>query len=93
MGGLALMHCVGVALTPRPCLRQLKLVTCEFSVRIRCCSNVEVCRRQVLEQVDKELTKGDDRAALALVKDFQGKPSGLRCFGAARQVSIIIYKS
>lgn len=40
----------------------------------------------VLEQVDKELKKGDDRAALSLVKDLQGKPGGLRCFGAARQV-------
>ncbi|GAV63235.1 hypothetical protein CFOL_v3_06755 [Cephalotus follicularis] len=43
-------------------------------------------RRQVLKQVDKELAKGDDRAALSLVKDLQGKPGGLRCFGTARQV-------
>ena len=43
----------------------------------------------MLEQVDKELTNGDDRAALALVKDLQGKPGGLRCFGAARQVSLV----
>lgn len=41
----------------------------------------------MLEKLDKELLKGDDRAALALVKDLQGKPDGLRCFGAARQVS------
>ncbi|XP_057961559.1 uncharacterized protein LOC131153338 isoform X4 [Malania oleifera] len=45
-----------------------------------------VSRRQALEQVDKELAKGDERAALSLVKDLQGKPGGLRCFGAARQV-------
>ncbi|KAK6151968.1 hypothetical protein DH2020_014603 [Rehmannia glutinosa] len=45
-------------------------------------------RWQVLEQVDKELSKGDERAALNLVKDLQGKPDGLRCFGAARQVKI-----
>lgn len=44
-------------------------------------------RWQILEQMDKELSKGNDRAALALVKDLQGKkPEGLRCFGAARQV-------
>lgn len=43
-------------------------------------------RRQVLKQVDEELGKGDERAALSLVKDLQGKPGGLRCFGAARQV-------
>lgn len=43
-------------------------------------------RRKVLEKVDEELTKGDEKAALSLVKDLQGKPGGLRCFGAARQV-------
>lgn len=43
-------------------------------------------RKQVLDQVDKELQKGDERAALALVKDLQGKPGGFRCFGASRQV-------
>ncbi|KAF2287939.1 hypothetical protein GH714_003379 [Hevea brasiliensis] len=48
---------------------------------------VGVSRQQALEQVDKELAKGDERAALSLVKDLQGKPGGLRCFGAARQVS------
>ncbi|KAK4795996.1 hypothetical protein SAY86_028322 [Trapa natans] len=50
-------------------------------------------RRQVLDQVDKELLKGDERAALALVKDLQGKPGGLRCFGAARQVPQRLYTS
>ncbi|KAJ6876914.1 hypothetical protein NC651_029816 [Populus alba x Populus x berolinensis] len=48
-------------------------------------STVGVQRQQVLEQVDKELSKGDERAALSLVKDLQGKPGGLKCFGAARQ--------
>ncbi|PKH47687.1 hypothetical protein CRG98_050471 [Punica granatum] len=48
-------------------------------------------RRQVLDRVDKELMKGDERAALALVKDLQGKPGGLRCFGAARQVPQRLY--
>lgn len=57
-----------------------------------CCSQLRsnnsriVSGLSVLEQVDKELMKGDERAALSLVKDLQGKPGGLRCFGAARQV-------
>ncbi|CAK9165963.1 unnamed protein product [Ilex paraguariensis] len=46
---------------------------------------------QVLEQVDKELRKGDERAALSLVKDWQGRLGGLRCFGAARQVPQRLY--
>lgn len=60
--------------------------------RLRFCSfrvvgsSVGVSRKQILEEVDKELSKGDERAALSLVKDLQGKPGGLRCFGAARQV-------
>ncbi|KAF7817875.1 hypothetical protein G2W53_023330 [Senna tora] len=57
----------------------------------RCSSEVGVSRRQIIEQVDKELANGDDRAALALVKDLQGKPGGLRCFGAARQVPQRLY--
>ncbi|KAK3031614.1 hypothetical protein RJ639_035620 [Escallonia herrerae] len=45
-------------------------------------------RCQVLEQVDEELSKGNEREALSLVKELQGKPAGgLRCFGAARQVA------
>ncbi|CAN1761263.1 hypothetical protein LINPERHAP1_LOCUS7849 [Linum perenne] len=44
-----------------------------------------------LEQVDKELSIGDERAALSLVRDLQGKPNGLRCFGAARQVPQRLY--
>lgn len=48
-------------------------------------------RRKVLEKVDEELTKGDEKAALSLVKDLQGKPGGLRCFGAARQVPQRLY--
>lgn len=45
-------------------------------------------RWQVLEQVDKELSKGNERGALNLVRDLQAKPDGLRCFGAARQVHV-----
>ncbi|KAH6761442.1 stress regulated protein [Perilla frutescens var. hirtella] len=48
-------------------------------------------RWQVLEQVDKELSKGNERAALNLVKDLQAKPAGLRCFGAARQIPQRLY--
>ena len=64
------------------CRLQLKLP----ALRISCSSEVVVSRGQVLEQVDKELAKGDDKAALSLVKHSQGKPGGLQCFGAARQV-------
>ncbi|KOM52904.1 hypothetical protein LR48_Vigan09g156300 [Vigna angularis] len=89
MVGFGLMQRVGVVLTP--CHGQLKPRTCEFRVRIRCSSNIYVSRKKVLEKVDEELAKGDDRAALALVKDLQGKPGGLRCFGAARQVPQRLY--
>ncbi|XP_020204566.1 uncharacterized protein LOC109789922 [Cajanus cajan] len=78
--GLSLMQYVGVALTS----------SCP-KVRIQCSSNVGVSRQQVLEKVDKELARGDDRAALTLVKELQGKPGGLRCFGAARQVPQRLY--
>ena len=56
------------------------------ALRIVSSLGTNVSRWQVLEQVDRELAKGDDRTALSLVKDLQGKPGGLRCFGAARQV-------
>lgn len=62
-----------------------------------CCSHLGssnsriVSSLSVLEQVDKELMKGDERAALSLVKDLQGKPGGLRCFSAARQVPQRLY--
>ncbi|KAF3943828.1 hypothetical protein CMV_029647 [Castanea mollissima] len=69
------------------CRLQLKLP----ALRITCSSEVVVSRGQVLEQVDKELAKGDDRAALSLVKHSQGKPGGLQCFGAARQVPQRLY--
>ncbi|KAK3200403.1 hypothetical protein Dsin_023818 [Dipteronia sinensis] len=54
-------------------------------------SEIQVSKRQVLQQIDKELINGNDREALALVKDLQGKPGGLRCFGAARQVPQRLY--
>ncbi|GFQ02409.1 hypothetical protein PHJA_002384800 [Phtheirospermum japonicum] len=48
-------------------------------------------RWQALEQVDKELNNGNERAALSLVRDLQGKPGGLHCFGAARQIPQRLY--
>ncbi|KAI3447157.1 hypothetical protein Pfo_003822 [Paulownia fortunei] len=51
----------------------------------------DAVRWQVLEQVDKELSKGNERAALNLVKDLQAKPGGLLCFGAARQIPQRLY--
>ncbi|GMH13184.1 hypothetical protein Nepgr_015025 [Nepenthes gracilis] len=56
-----------------------------------CTSEATSLRRQVLEHLDKELAKGDEKAALSLVKDLQGKPGGLRCFGAGRQVPQRLY--
>ncbi|CAL5330321.1 unnamed protein product [Camellia sinensis] len=61
------------------------------SFRIASLSEPAGLRWQVLEQVDKELSKGDERIALSLVKDMQGKPGGLRCFGAARQAPQRLY--
>ncbi|EXB93884.1 hypothetical protein L484_002090 [Morus notabilis] len=62
------------------------------SFRVKCSSEqVSVSRRKVLEKVDEELTKGDEKAALSIVKDLQGKPGGFRCFGAARQVPQRLY--
>ncbi|KAF9605283.1 hypothetical protein IFM89_015899 [Coptis chinensis] len=43
-------------------------------------------RRRVLRKVDNELARGNSKGALSLVKQLQGKPGGLRGFGAAKQV-------
>ncbi|KAL5701513.1 hypothetical protein ACHQM5_026839 [Ranunculus cassubicifolius] len=48
-------------------------------------------RLRVLEQVDKELANGKEKEAVLLVKELQGKPGGLRCFGAVRQVPQRLY--
>ncbi|KAM6577652.1 hypothetical protein CsatB_029489 [Cannabis sativa] len=62
------------------------------SFRVLCSSEqVSLSRRKTLEKLDEELTKGDDKAALSLVKALQGKPGGLRCFGAARQIPQRLY--
>ncbi|KAL5768405.1 hypothetical protein ACOSP7_014959 [Xanthoceras sorbifolium] len=49
----------------------------DFSIR---------CRR-ALKRVDRELSRGNIKTALSLVKQLQNKPRGLRGFGAAKQVS------
>ncbi|KAL8166611.1 hypothetical protein V2J09_008110 [Rumex salicifolius] len=54
-------------------------------------SESRVLRNEVLEKLDKELENGDERAALSIVRDSLGKPGGLRCFGAARQVPQRLY--
>lgn len=61
-------------------LRSSQIVSCSGGLRW-----------QVLEKVDKELEQGNERSALSLVKDVQGKPDGLRCFGAARLVPQRLY--
>lgn len=45
-------------------------------------------RRKALRRVDKELEKGNFKAALSLVKQLQGKgkPGGLQGFGSAKLV-------
>ncbi|CAL4949833.1 unnamed protein product [Urochloa decumbens] len=48
--------------------------------------------RAVLEQVDEALSKGNDEAALSLVRGSKGEDGGLRGFGAARQVPQRLYK-
>ncbi|KAJ4765247.1 translation initiation factor 3 subunit I [Rhynchospora pubera] len=56
-------------------------------------SESAIFRSQKLAQLDEELRLGDDKAALFLVRDLQGHPTGrgLHCFGAARQVPQRLY--
>ncbi|KAK9161429.1 hypothetical protein Syun_007770 [Stephania yunnanensis] len=53
--------------------------------------NSHSLRTKVLQLVDTSLELGNEREALALVKDLQGKPNGLCCFGSARQVPQRLY--
>ncbi|KAL4034625.1 hypothetical protein IC575_003281 [Cucumis melo] len=76
-------ECEYAVLRYRPCFRAAGIWNCSSEVGLR--------RRQVLEQIDKELAKGDDRAALFLLKESQGKLDGVRCFGAARQIPQRLY--
>ncbi|XP_038879284.1 uncharacterized protein LOC120071224 isoform X2 [Benincasa hispida] len=45
-----------------------------------------VKRRRALKLVDRALSKRQYKSALSLVKQLQGKPYGLRAFGAAKQI-------
>ncbi|CAA6669051.1 unnamed protein product [Spirodela intermedia] len=72
--------------------------SCLFLGRLRvrtlkfvCTSELGHLRLQLLEKVDDELRNGNERGALSLVKDLEGKSGGLRCFGAARQVPQRLY--
>ncbi|XP_022154618.1 uncharacterized protein LOC111021839 [Momordica charantia] len=78
------MQYAGLCCRPAaPCFGAIGISNCSSEVGLR--------RRQVLEQLDGELAKGDDRAALSLLKESRGKPGGLRCFGAARQIPQRLY--
>ncbi|XP_058101648.1 uncharacterized protein LOC131245900 isoform X3 [Magnolia sinica] len=79
--GLAIYYS---SLIPQPRLKSLKIRAVDAYESV-------VLRSHVLERVDEELVKGNERAALSLVKDLQGKPGGLRCFGVARQVPQRLY--
>ncbi|XP_021640593.2 uncharacterized protein LOC110635526 isoform X1 [Hevea brasiliensis] len=57
-------------------LAPMKVKEADYAVR----------RRRALKRVDKELSKSDFKRAFSLVKQLQGKPFGLRGFGAAKQV-------
>ncbi|KAJ4836669.1 hypothetical protein Tsubulata_030527 [Turnera subulata] len=74
-------HYTGLLSLPRPRFGSFRVIGSSVSLR----------KEEVLERVDRELSKGDERAALSLVKDLQGKPGGLKCFGAARQVPQRLY--
>uniref|UniRef100_A0A803KPE6 Stress regulated protein n=1 Tax=Chenopodium quinoa TaxID=63459 RepID=A0A803KPE6_CHEQI len=63
-------------------------ITCGPTSETRGSANV---RKRVLEKLDNELAKGDERAALLLSKQSLTQPGGLRCFGAARQVPQRLY--
>ncbi|XP_043708155.1 uncharacterized protein LOC122657502 isoform X3 [Telopea speciosissima] len=56
------------------------------------CREPGALRRRALTKLDRELSKGHFKSALSLVKELQGKPDGLRGFGAARQIPRSIYK-
>ncbi|KAF9605276.1 hypothetical protein IFM89_015892 [Coptis chinensis] len=79
-------------LLPHPRLRIHAFRTaCSSEPGVAGTSASGVSRLSVLEQVDKELVKGNEREALSLVKNLQGQPGGLRCFGAVRQLPQRLY--
>ncbi|KAG8045152.1 hypothetical protein GUJ93_ZPchr0008g12307 [Zizania palustris] len=55
-------------------------------------SEPAAARLRTVLQVDEALGKGNDEAALSLVRGSKEVDGGLRCFGAARQVPQRLYK-
>ncbi|XP_057961568.1 uncharacterized protein LOC131153339 isoform X4 [Malania oleifera] len=45
-----------------------------------------ISRRHALRRLDRQLSRRNHKSALSLVKQLQGKPGGLRAFGAAKQI-------
>ncbi|KAL8159629.1 hypothetical protein V2J09_001166 [Rumex salicifolius] len=54
-------------------------------------SGVGTWREKELRRVDRELARENNKSALKIVKRMQGKPGGLRGFGAAKQVPYAKY--
>lgn len=72
------------ACTPHKCSRIIFLCVLNGGVDIS-------RRKEALRRVDLELERGNEREALSIITSLQGKPGGLRGFGAARQVPQKIY--
>ena len=53
---------------------------------VRSVQDGRLTRAEALKLVDASLNSGNDDKALALVRALQGRPGGLRAFGAASQV-------
>ncbi|KAE8653390.1 uncharacterized protein LOC101213254 isoform X3 [Cucumis sativus] len=60
----------------------------EFHLRVPVTGDVvsSAKRRRALKLVDRALSKRQYKSAVSLVKQLQGKPYGLRGFGAAKQI-------
>lgn len=72
------------ACTPHRCTRII--ILCAVNER------VDISRRkEALRRVDLELERGNEREAFTIMTSLQGKPGGLRGFGAARQVPQKLY--
>ncbi|KQK04379.1 hypothetical protein BRADI_2g13210v3 [Brachypodium distachyon] len=81
--------CCITQLQPAAARRRLRLLPARAA---NTSSKAASRRSAVLGQVDDELQKGNDEAALSLVRSSLGEGGGLRCFGAARQVPQRLYK-
>eukprot|EP01018_Ginkgo_biloba_P039707 Gb_32643 [translate_table: standard] len=54
-------------------------------------NSLEFSRKEALRRLDLELERGREKEAVSLVTSLQGKPGGLRGFGAANQVPQRLY--